>query len=81
VGILDAVSISLNSPDPRQYGELMRLDGERFFPAMVDFARECVRYLPRTVMTVVDLDEVNMERARRLVEGDIGAEFQIRPYF
>jgi TatD DNase family protein len=81
VGILDAVSISLNSPDPHQYGVLMRLDGERFFAAMVEFARECVRLLPRTVMTVVDLDEVHMERARRLVEEDIGAAFQVRPFF
>ncbi len=81
IGIIDAVSISLNSPDPHQYGELMRLDGERFFAAMVEFAKECVRLLPRTVMTVVDLDEVQMERARRYVEEEIGATFQIRPYF
>jgi TatD DNase family protein len=80
VGLIDAVSISLNSPDPRQYGELMRLDGERFFAAMMEFARECVRLLPRTIMTVVDLDEVNMERARRLVD-KLGAEFQVRPFF
>lgn len=81
IGIIDAVSISLNSPDPHQYGELMRLDGERFFAAMVEFAKECVRLLPRTVMTVVDLDEVQMERARQFVEKEIGATFQIRPYF
>jgi TatD DNase family protein len=81
VGLLDAVSISLNSPDPRQYGELMRVDGERFFAAMVEFAKECVRLLPRTVMTVVDLDEVQMDRARRLVEEEIGAGFQVRPFF
>ncbi len=81
VGIIDAVSISFNSPDPHQYGELMRLDGDRFFAAMVEFAKECVRLLPRTVMTVVDLDEVQMERARRYVEEEIGATFQIRPYF
>jgi TatD DNase family protein len=81
VGLMDAVSVSLNSPDVRQYGELMRLDGERFFPAMVAFAKECVRLLPRTVMTVVDLDQVQMDRARRLVEEEIGAEFQVRPFF
>jgi TatD DNase family protein len=39
VGLVDAVSISLNSTDPVQYGALMRLDGARFFPAMVEFAR------------------------------------------
>jgi TatD DNase family protein len=81
VGLLDAVSISLNSTDARQYGELMRIDGDRFFPAMVEFAKECVKLLPRVVMTVVDIDEVDKEEARTLVEKEIGATFQIRPFF
>lgn len=81
VGLLDSVSISLNSSDPAQYGKLMRIDGERFFPAMIDFAKECVRLLPDVAMTVVDLNEVEQERARRLVEEEIGARFVTRPYF
>jgi TatD DNase family protein len=81
VGLIDAVSISLNSTDPKQYGELMRIDGERFFAAMVEFAKECVKLLPRVVMTVVDIDAVDKEKARRLVEQEIGADFQIRPFF
>jgi TatD DNase family protein len=81
VGLIDTVSISLNSTDPGQYGALMRLEGARFFPAMVEFAREAVRLLPRVVMTIVDLDEVNEARARQLVETDIGAVFSKRPYF
>jgi TatD DNase family protein len=81
VGLIDAVSISLNSTDPAQYGALMRLDGEKFFPAMVDFAKEAVRLLPRVVMTIVDLDEVDKEKARRLVEDEIGAIFSTRPFF
>ena len=81
VGLIDAVSISLNSPDPDQYGDLMRIDGRKFFPAMVEFARECVRLLPEVTMTIVDLHEVEHERARKLVEEDIGAKFVTRPYF
>jgi TatD DNase family protein len=81
VGLIDAVSISLNSTDPQQYGELMRLDGERYFPAMVEFSREAVRLLPRVVMTIVNLDEIDKERARRFVEEEIGAIFSNRPYF
>jgi len=80
VGLLDAVSVSLNSPDPHQYGELMRLDGPRFFEAMLEFTRECVRSLPLVMMTVVDLDTVDKERARLLVE-ELGAKFVTRPYF
>jgi TatD DNase family protein len=81
IGLIDAVSISLNSTDPRQYGELMRIDGERYFAAMIDFAKLCVQALPRVIMTAVDLDAVDMARARRLVEEEIGARFQLRPYF
>lgn len=81
VGLIDAVSISLNSTDPEQYGELMRIDGDRFFAAMVEFTKECVKLLPRVVMTVVDIDAVDKEKARQLVEKEIGANFQIRPLF
>jgi TatD DNase family protein len=81
VGLIDAVSISLNSTDPRQYGELMQLDGEKFFAAMIEFAKEAVKVIPRVVMTVVDLNEVDKDKARQLVEGEIGAVFQTRPFF
>ncbi|HSQ75653.1 MAG TPA: TatD family nuclease-associated radical SAM protein, partial [Bacteroidota bacterium] len=81
VGLIDSVSISLNSTDPAQYGALMRLDGQSYFPAMVDFAREAVRLLPRVVMTIVDLQDVDVEKARAFVEQEIGAVFSMRPYF
>jgi TatD DNase family protein len=81
VGLIDAVSISLNSTDPVQYGELMRVDGKKFFPAMLEFAREAVRLLPRVVLTIVDLNEVDREKARRFVEREIGATFYTRPFF
>jgi TatD DNase family protein len=78
---IDTVSISLNTADPVQYGELMRLDASRYFPAMVEFARECVRNFRRVYMTIVDIEGVDVERAQRLVEDDIGATFKRRPYF
>jgi TatD DNase family protein len=80
-GLIDAVSISLNTTDPKQYGELMRIDGERFFAAMIEFAREAVKVIPRVVMTVVDLNEVDKEKARQLVKEEIGAIFHTRPFF
>jgi len=80
-GLLDAISISLNSTDAEQYGELMQIDGERFFAAMIEFAKEAVKVIPRVIMTVVDLNEVDKEKARRLVEEEIGAIFQRRPFF
>lgn len=81
VGLVNAVSISLNSTVPKQYGALMRIDGEIFFPAMVDFAKECVRHNIDVTMTIVDLDEVDEAKARIFVEKEIGAKFKNRPFF
>jgi TatD DNase family protein len=81
VGLIDTVSISLNSIDPGQYGELMRLDGERYHNAMVEFARECVKQLPEVVMTVVGMPEIDIAAAKEFVRKNIGAEFRVRPYF
>jgi TatD DNase family protein len=81
VGLIDAVSVSLNSPDPAQYGELMRLDPGIYFPAMLEFAREAVRLIGSVSMTVVDLDGVDRDRAQELVEREIGAVFVRRPLF
>ncbi len=81
VGLIDAVSISLNATDAERYGDLMQIDGQRFFPAMIEFARECVKHLPKVIMTIVDLQGVDREKARKLVEEEIGATFQTRPYF
>lgn len=80
VGCIDAVSISLNSADPVQYGELMQIDHAIFFPAMVEFARQCVRLLPKTVLTIVDLPEVDKQYARTLAD-EVGAHLVIRPLF
>lgn len=81
VGLIDAVSISLNSPDPARYGELMRIEGAKYFPAMISFAREAAKVFPKVIMTVVDLDSVDKEKAKRLVEEEVGAIFYNRPYF
>lgn len=81
VGLIDTVSISLNSTDPKQYGELMRIDGQRFHKAMVEFARECVRLLPEVVMTIVAMDSIDEQKAKEFVEKEIGAKHRVRPYF
>ncbi len=80
-GLVDSVSISLNSTDPQQYGALMRIDGPKNFAAMVEFAKEAVRFLPRVVLTIVDLDDVDEEKARTFVEKEVGAIFAKRPFF
>jgi len=79
-GLIDTVSISLNSTDAKQYSELMRVD-QKFYHSMIDFAKKSVQNVDRVVLSVVDLDEVEIEKARTLVEEEIKAEFRIRHYF
>jgi TatD DNase family protein len=81
VGLVDSISISLNSMDVEQYGKLMRIDGKKFFPVMVEFAKESVKHKFDVTMTMVDLDEVDEAKARAFVEKEIGAKFKNRPLF
>lgn len=79
-GLIDVVSISFNSFNPRQYAEIMRVD-ELHFYEMLEFAKKCKPFVEKVVMTVVDFDEIEIEKARKVVEEEIGAEFRVRHYF
>lgn len=78
--IIDVISISLNSYDPKQYAELMRVS-ETHFDEMKSFARLAKKYVNKVVMSVVSLDEVEIEKSRKVVEDEIGVEFRVREYF
>lgn len=78
--IIDVISISLNSYDPKQYAELMRVS-EIHFDEMKNFARLAKQYVKKVVMSVVSLDEVEIEKSRKVVEEEIGVEFRVREYF
>ncbi|MBA4312659.1 MAG: radical SAM protein [Chlorobiaceae bacterium] len=80
-GLVDSISISLNSTDPKQYGALMRIEGEKYFNAMLEFAKECVKSGFDVTMTMVDMNEVDEAKAHSFVEKEIGAKFKNRPFF
>jgi TatD DNase family protein len=79
-GLIDIVSISLNTFDPIQYSELLGLDTS-YFNEMIDFAKKSKPFVEKVVMTIVSIDEVNIERARKMTEEEIGAEFRVREFF
>ncbi len=80
LGLIDSVSISFNSADPRQYSELVGLE-TRYFNEMVTFAKNTKKYTGKVVMTVIAMNEVDIEKARKVVEEKIGVEFRVRQYF
>lgn len=79
-GVIDTVSVSLNSPYPSQYAEIMRLD-ESYFHAMVEFTRKAKAFVPTVVLSIVTLDEVEREAARKFAEEEVGVLFRERIYF
>ena len=55
-GIVDTVSISLNSSDAQKYVDITRNRfGLASYQAMLDFAKDCQKYVKTVVMTVVDI--------------------------
>ncbi|MCW8803904.1 MAG: YchF/TatD family DNA exonuclease [Ignavibacteriaceae bacterium] len=79
-GLIDVVSISLNTFDPKQYSELVGLETS-YFDEMIDFAKKSKPFVEKVVMTIVSIDEVDIEHARKITEKEIGAEFRVREFF
>lgn len=81
-GLVDTISISLNTPNAETYHRLVRSRfGEQSFDAMIDFARKCTKYIPNVVMTTVDttISKEEEEQCRQICK-EIGARYRIRPW-
>lgn len=81
-GLIDTVSISLNTPNKERYYELTRSKfGIDSFDAMLDFAKRASEYVPNVVMTTVattiseDEEKECEEICKRL-----GVTYRIRPW-
>ena len=81
-GLVDTVSISLNTPDPEDYLKIVRPKfGKGSWQAMIDFAAECTKYVPEVVMTTVatTITPGQEEECRRICES-IGVRYRIRAW-
>ena len=81
-GLIDTVSISLNNPDPEEYAKLVRSKyGVKSFQEMIDFAKECKKYVPNVVMSTVDTT-ISHEEEKKCKEicDEVGAVYRIRPW-
>lgn len=78
-GLVDIVSISLNHKDKKGYNELCHPDcGEDAFDEILDFTREAKKYIPRIIMTVVDvISPEDIKECQKIAES-LGAEFRVR---
>ncbi len=80
-GLIDSVSISLNSTDPDEYRKLMGTPNGKQWDSMLEFASEAKNFIPRLFMSVVGVDGLDAGSAKEFVEKKFGAEFRFRPLF
>lgn len=81
-GLIDTISISLNTPNAERYHQLVRSKfGDISFDSMLDFAKKCTAYIPNVVLTTVDTTITHEEEAQcQEICNNIGATYRIRPW-
>ena len=82
-GLVDVVSVSLNTPDPDEYVRMCRPRfGRRSYDAMLAFARDCRRFVPEVVLSIVGSPVTTPEQqtACRAIADSIGVKLRIRAY-
>ncbi len=82
-GLIDTVSVSLNATNKEEYLRLTRSKfGIDSYDAMLNFTRDCTKYVPHVVMTVVG-EPVTTPEEQEICRGicaQVGATLRVRPY-
>ena len=81
-GLIDTVSVSLNATNKEDYFKLVRPKfGIDSYDAMLSFTKDCTKYVPNVIMSVVDevTSKEEQEKSRKICES-IGARLRVRPY-
>ena len=77
-GLVDTISVSLNTPNADEYHRLVRSKfGEKSFDAMIDFTKD----IPNVVMTTVETTITHEEEKQcQEICDRVGAKYRIRPW-
>lgn len=80
-GVVDEVSVSLNTPNAQQYLEICRpVFGLKTYDAIKTFIRECRDAGMKVQATVVALPGVDVEACRRVAEEELKVGYRVRTY-
>ncbi len=79
-GLVDAISISLNSATSAEYQQLCQSSyGEQSYQAVKDFLQQATEYIPEVTASAVTYPGVDIAACRRVAE-EIGVQFRVREY-
>lgn len=79
-GLIDCVSISLNTADALSYQAICHSDyGEAAYDALQDFARKAAKYVPKVVFSVVEktIADEDIETCRKIA-AECGVTLRVR---
>ena len=80
VGLVDEVSVSVNSADREQYVAICRpTHGAAAYDAMIEFIKDARERLPKVGVTALDYPGVDIEACRRLAD-ELGVEYRQRKH-
>lgn len=81
VGLVDIISISLNTSDPGNYVKICKPEyGDQAFPAVLRFAESCKKHVPEVIFSVVDvIPDWDIKACRQIAEL-IGVSFRVRHF-
>lgn len=81
-GLIDTVSISLNATNKEDYLKVVRPKfGIESYDAMLQFAKDCTKFVSNVVLTVVDVVTTKKEQeVCKNIAKSVGATLRIRAY-
>ncbi len=81
VGLIDNVSVSLNTDTAEQYQKVCHASfGDGTYEEVKRFIRECKEALLKVEVTCLDIPEVDIERCKEIAEKELGVDFRLRRY-
>ena len=79
-GIVDALSVSLNADTAELYEKVCRPPFDGAYEGVKEFIVEAKKYIPDVTASIVGLPNIDVEKCRNIVEGELGVKFRLRPY-
>ncbi len=81
-GLIDTISISLNTPNEEEYQAIVRpIYKDGALQSVIDFAKSCTHYIPNVILTTVETT-ITKEQEKECAKicADIGATYRIREW-
>lgn len=79
--VIAAISVSLNVDSEEKYLEICQPSfGPGTYQEVKEFILECKKYIPKIIVTVINLPQVDLKTCEIIVRQELGVDYKIRRY-